>query len=108
MKRDTPAVSTRVQRHLQKRGIKPQEGDGQVLAYVNHGRWVADCPCGGAELITENKPLLCGSCGHVREVVWPVKVSQIEQALEDRRRVENQNWQPGEPVELLIVENGVH
>lgn len=107
VKRDTPQSSARVRRFVAQRGLKPQEADGQVYAYANHGRWVADCPCGGAELVTEGQTMLCGSCADVREVVWPENAEVIETILSDRPRP-NQNWYPGEPVEGLALENERH
>lgn len=104
MKRaDTNAIR-RVRAHIVKRGMKPQEGDGTVAAYVNHGRWVANCPCGGAELITEDQDMLCGSCAHIRQVVWPANVEVIESMLEARQYQQNQNWNPGETVDQLASE----
>jgi hypothetical protein len=104
MQRNTAELSARVQYYLGKRQIRPWEDSTQVYAYVNHGRWVADCPCGGAELVTEDQPLLCGSCGGIRPVVWPEDVEGIERALADRVRQDTQNWRPGESVEMLEVE----
>lgn len=105
MKRDDANSSRRVRAHILKRGMKPQDGDGNVWAYVNHGRWVADCPCGGAELIREGQPLLCGSCAHKREVVWPPDIEDIEAVLEQRKDRSTQNWQPNETVASLATEN---
>lgn len=33
------------------------------LAYINHGRWLVDCPaCGAPVLINPPEPALCGHC----------------------------------------------
>jgi hypothetical protein len=39
----------------------------------------------------------------VRQVVWPNDVKEIEAVLSDRQMV-NQNWLPGESVDMLKVE----
>lgn len=104
MKRADAETIKRVRAFTLRRGMRSQDGAGTVTAYVNHGRWVADCPCGGAELIVENEPMLCGSCAHSRMVVWPADVEAIESMLEVRDD-RNQNWQPGQTVEVLEAEN---
>lgn len=78
---------------------------GDVTAYVNHGRWVANCACGGAELVAEGFPFECGSCGGTATVVWPDDQTEIVRLLDKRRRPNNQNWNPAEPVGLLAAEN---
>lgn len=108
MKRDTPESSARVYRFVKKRGLQPVLVDGKLHAYANHGRWVADCPCGGAELVREDQPMLCGSCGEIRAVVWPVNADDVEALLERRPDRRNQNWRPNEPVAGLAVENERH
>lgn len=36
---------------------------GTAYAYINHGRWVADCPCGSAQVVTPADPALyCVDC----------------------------------------------
>lgn len=104
MRRNTPAISARVRRYVAQQGLKPRQVPGSVFAYVNHGRWVADCLCGGAELVSEGEPMLCGSCGAIRQVVWPNNSSAIESALEDRPK-ENQNWYTGETIAMLENES---
>lgn len=89
-------------RHLQ---IRPHPEQGKVLAYVSQGRWVADCrDCEGAEMVIESKPMICGSCGAVRQVAWPDEGSELEAVLE-RRHPRNQNWRPGETVSDLDADN---
>ena len=68
-------------------------------ARINHGRWLVRCPyCVGAELVDPDDPFFfCLSCGNEgsrgreRRVRFPDKRKEIEDALEGRRR-ENQNW----------------
>lgn len=78
---------------------------GQIPAYVNHGRWVADCPCGGAELVAEGRRMVCGSCGLNSPVTFPANTDEIERVLHDRRDTAARNWYPGETVEMLEAEN---
>lgn len=105
LKRADNRLVQRVHAHVTGRGMTPRDGAGSVFAYVNHGRWVADCPCGGAELVTETRPLLCGSCGMVRRVVWPPDAEDIENLLAVRVDEKTQNWNPGETLAGLAFEN---
>lgn len=52
--------------------------DKPVVARIDHGRWIADCECNGAEYVDPGEPIFyCLSCGnteyqgHVRPVVFP-------------------------------------
>ena len=90
---------------------------GPAIAYVNEGRWVADCPtagCGGAMVLMRGTPFFCGNCLNVeighrwRPVRWPADRQLIERALAPRMLPEQANWLPGETVELLVVENAMH
>ncbi|TXS30723.1 hypothetical protein EAO71_20215 [Streptomyces sp. ms191] len=74
-------VEQRQQRHL----IPP---DGyilgqQVWARINHGRWVADCPCGSAQVVTPDDPrMACTECGYGWIVVeFPEDVAAAETAV---------------------------
>lgn len=104
MDRRTPVLAARVRKAVSLKQLPFTEDATPVYAYANHGRWVADCPCGGAELVVERAPLLCGSCGTTRPVVWPDNVKELETVLARRPKL-NQNWHPGEPVDLLKAEN---
>lgn len=96
----------RIVKALTRQMVAPHDEGGQVLAYVNLGRWVADCPCGGAELVGA-EPMICGSCGTVSEVIWPDNYNQLERLLQVRPP-NNQNWTPGEPETQLEEENIMH
>ncbi|CAB4166844.1 hypothetical protein UFOVP1383_39 [uncultured Caudovirales phage] len=86
-----------------------------AFAYVNHGRWVADCPmngCGGALVVAPYmRGFLCGSCINVdaahrfRPLSWPENGAEIEAALDVRPLETTRNWRPGETVEDLLAEN---
>ena len=80
---------------------------------VNHGRWVVDCPCGGAQLACRtDRRMFCVDCLHTANggqwvtVAWPDDVEQIEALLESRP-VGLQNWDPGETVGVLHAENAL-
>jgi len=98
-------IRAKVEATLTKHGIRQFDGD-TVHAYVNHGRWVADCPCNGAELVAPGELMVCGSCGARNEVKFPANIDGIEGALEMRPPT-NQNWH-GESVESLVAENIDH
>ena len=82
-----------------------------VNAYLNHGRWVADCACNGAESVRPDQNMKCGSCGVVSEVKFP-DPKDIEEAkrLLSKRPPARQNWNhhKGEPVDALLIENIEH
>ena len=86
-----------------------------AVAYVNHGRWIANCPfgCGGAELAREEW-FVCREClnagGNGRiPLAWPAgdDVRAIEAALVVRP-VLNRNWNPDESIGCLLAENVEH
>ena len=92
---------------------------GQVLARVNHGRWIADCPaqCGGALVVTENPALfICVECGSPENggnwyaVVFPADKLAIENVLLKRPasrpdHAPSRNWEVGESLAQLKQEN---
>jgi hypothetical protein len=88
----------------------------RAFAYVNHGRWVADCPfgCGGAE-VARADIFMCRECANVpnayRPIVlaWPSDedVRAIEAALVPRPVV-NRNWNLNESIGALLAENVEH
>jgi hypothetical protein len=100
-----------------------------VLAYANHGRWVADCPrpfCGSAELLHlyapaaaeleacrcghllvplawdgAPVPLHCRACHAEAPVAWPEDPEEISRVLAVRGAPQFMNWYPdGHPVAL--------
>lgn len=96
-----------------------------AVAYVNFGRWVADCPrqyCGNAVALEPKQVTFhCGSVGGCKllaEVVWPVDADEIWEALSMRPVPGTRNWAPaghrqaiacrvpdGQTVADLIAEN---
>lgn len=74
---------------------------GAARAYVNHGRWVADCPrpyCGNAVALEPRQTTFhCGSAGGcqlIAEVVWPSDADEIWAALAVRPVPTTRNWAP--------------
>ena len=88
---------------------------GEVMAEVNHGRWIARCSvCGGAEEAAWQEPIFyCLSCGnaenggHTMGIIFPENRVEIEGVLL-ARPMENRNWVPGEMAAELAVENMEH
>jgi len=108
---DTQPVS--VQRFAanicQNRGwdVPNEKAEGEVIARIDTGRWVADCPlgCGGAEMVSVHAPfftcLSCGSGGLWWPVVFPSNREAIEKELLKRRDVRSWSWNPDESVAVL-------
>lgn len=99
--RQRAAVAASVQRQ----GLPAKKNRQPVEAYVNHGRWVVDCPCGGAELVTPGEDMLCGSCGMSSPVsLPPFKTRNQIDGLLEKRPPFNQNWR-GEDMAEVLGEN---
>lgn len=87
----------------------------KAVAYVNHGRWVADCPLGdgGARRLKPGLEFFCIECGNTFEVEWPdaKTMEAIEAGLEPRSNRPNQNFHPDEstnPAKFLADENAAN
>lgn len=88
-----------------------------AIARVSGSVWIADCPkpgCGGAEMVNFDEPLFfCCACRNVDSDHRPLKVKlptaqqrgAIEAVLLKREDARTRNWQPGETVDDLKVEN---
>jgi hypothetical protein len=87
----------------------------EVVARVNEGRWIADCPfCAGAQFTSpDDRRFLCADCGNEAidgkwmRVVWPAAPEVIEDVL-IVRPTENRHWFPYESVADLARENAAH
>ena len=92
-----------------------------IDAYVNHGRWVVECPdCTGASFVSEIElRFWCLSCGNAsvnfawRSVRMPKDREQIEAVLMFRPaaradRATTRNWTTDETVKDLQKENIDH
>ena len=93
-----------------------------IAAYVNHGRWIAECPnrCGNAIVVSQAEPhFICFGCGSPENdgkwynVMLPSEWRAIEQELLKRParvafEASHRNWIPGETVADLRAENAEH
>jgi hypothetical protein len=92
-------------------------------ARVNHGVWIASCPCGargtpapGGVVFTATPLVCCARCGNQaagrgwRPVALPNEPTRrrIEAILLCRPRVEDRNWEPGETLDDLMRQNREH
>ncbi|MEU5077109.1 hypothetical protein AB0G76_37005 [Streptomyces asoensis] len=70
----------------QQRRVVPPTGfiiGQQAYARINHNRWVADCPCGSAQVVSPADPrMACTECGlgWVR-LVFPDDPGAVEQSV---------------------------
>lgn len=104
-----------------------------VQAYVNYGRWVADCPavgCNSAAQLRGSAPpepeisaliltdeqdkqmpwkrdemFYCTACGQLAQVIWPDDEIGIFETLCERRNQANRNWYPNG--HTFAVEHGL-
>jgi len=76
-------------------------------AYVNRGRWIAECECRHAAQVSSGDEWRCPVCGTRYVVLWPADRVAIQDALR-QRPVENQNWLPTETINDLLAENIEH
>ena len=77
-------------------------------AYVNHGRWVVDCPTPYCNEAHHAEPTTCPGCGRTYGPSFPAERVLIDAALSRRVVVETRNWIPGETVARLESENEAH
>lgn len=105
-------------------GLPPLPADDRpiagvaALAYVNAGRWVAECPfpgCRSAQVVAESdRRWLCPECANGgtnrwARVTWPSDShrARVERELAPRPPL-NTNWTPGETVRQLAADNAAH
>lgn len=93
-----------------------------AVAYVNHGRWVIDCPGDGcyAALKATDTGVVCDCmdevvCDHPTiphglaiDILFPDTSDDITRLLDLRPRRINRNWYPGETLDDLKAENVTH
>jgi hypothetical protein len=70
-----------------------------ALAYMNWGRWVADCPadgCASAVAVAAGQTGIVCSNNHISPLTWPTPatVVAIGVALDKRPDPRNRNWFP--------------
>lgn len=63
-------------------------------AFVDYGRWLAECECGNAYYVEPDDPLgYCPNCGNMitggaaRPIVFPANRASIEEALLERKLI---------------------
>lgn len=71
----------------------------KVWARINHNRWVTDCPCGSAQVVSPADPrFACVECGlGWLAVVFPADVAAAEAAVADELPHLRNWWQPDDP-----------
>ncbi len=78
------------------------------------GRWIVNCPCGGAEYVDlENQVFMCCSCwNRDRNHQWvKVRMPRFREQIESelvKRPGRNRFWKPGETLKQLRAENAKH
>lgn len=78
-------------------------------AYINYGRWIADCPtgCKSAEQLEAHQSLFCcHECKAMAPVEWPPNPEELWEALADRPKG-NRNWFPADH-ELALAFGAPH
>lgn len=75
-------------------------------AYVNHGRWVGDCPrpyCGNAEKLAPRQATFhCSNCRLLVDLVWPPDPDGVWSVLELRPVPQTRNWAPAGHRQALV------
>lgn len=109
---DLHGVREHIATFLAAKGKTPVPDERSLAAYVNHGRWVADCPecAGGIACSPDNPEACCLDCGHTYAVSFPKPkdVARAEAALAGRGARRNQNWHPdAESVKRLEAETAL-
>jgi len=90
-------------------------------AYMNWGRWVAQCPggCNCAMELERGQPEYDCRPAHAKSgrpccavmhglVIWPEDAARVEEILARRPLLANRNWSPGETLDGLRAENLSH
>jgi hypothetical protein len=88
----------------QQRRIPPPDGfviGHPLYARINHGRWVADCPCGSAQVVTPADPrMACTECraGWFR-LTFPEDPAAAETSVAGLLPTEQNWWHPDSETE---------
>ena len=82
-----------------------------AYAYVNAGRWIAECPrehCAWAtQLKAREGTFHCGNCQLVATISWPTEADAIWKVLSHRPVPQTRNWFPAGH-ELAVRANVPH
>lgn len=99
-------------------GIAVVESAEPLVAYINHGRWIGMCACGGGVAVDPDcKVAVCfvhqvdGAADVAlihTNIVWPKDRGRIVSVLQKRTLARNRNWEPRESVADLERENVAH
>lgn len=88
------------------RALQVRYDAGVYIARVEHGRWIADCPCGaGIAVHPQWTEAGCLECGRWWPVMVPRDWDDIEAVLLARPKAVNRGWLPGETATVLREEN---
>ena len=96
--------------HVTSRDADPWDSPEAVVAYVNHGRWVADCRWCKTGMLTRADwgVAYCGECGeryNPGSVNYPEDFKAAERILLARVRRDQQNWNSTQSLAALAAEN---
>jgi hypothetical protein len=88
--------------HKQQRRVTVPSGTllgTRVWARIDANRWVADCPCGSAQVVTPaDQRFACPECGTGwLAVVFPEDVAAAEESVADDLPHERFWWNPDDP-----------
>ena len=106
-----PLLGLRHSRTIATPPDETQRVRGKVPAFVNDGRWVVVCGCGGAQIVSPDDPRFwCWECrpDGWAPVIWPDATTraEAEELLTARPEMRNRNWRPWEQnVRDLAAEN---
>ena len=80
----------------------------RARAYVNHGRWIADCPRpygGNAEALDPRQGAFhCSNCRLLVSIEWPTDPDELWDVLAKRPVPQTRNWFP--PGHELALRSG--
>lgn len=79
-----------------------------VVARIDHGSWVADCPCGAGMAVEPDWGVaLCFGCGAEHSITLPEASDRetLEALLLARPHMKNRNWHPSESLTSIRNEN---
>lgn len=96
---------------LAHRSLTAWKAGDRLRAYVNHGRWLVDCPCGESCSTSPAWGMACClGCGAIFEAIEfpPARMRQDIEHLFEPRTMAQRNWYWRESVEQLAAENIAH
>lgn len=88
--------------HRLQRSTTPPAGFviGQLgFARINHNRWIADCPCGSAQVVSPtDQRMACTECGlGWRTLTFPADPAAVEASLADLLPHQKHWWHDEDP-----------